>query len=164
MIAGWIGDTWKAASHLTLNLGLRYDVAWDDFLSPGVEDTTLLINTGYAPYGVENFGYRQDTRDLENIAPRAGFAWSPRKSGDFVIHGGSGLYFSTMSEQPVDQQLYNGQTVIANTYTNDGKPGFVLDPTRGVTAAQVLSGRSRCSRRRSSSSPTTCGCRTPGRT
>lgn len=140
MVAGWIGDNWRAGSHLTLNLGLRYDVAWDDFRSPGVADTTLLLNTGFAPFGVEDYGYRQDTRDLKDIAPRAGFAWSPGNSGDFVIHGGSGIYFSTMSEQPVDQQLYNGQRVIANTYYNDGKPGFVLDPTRGVTAAQVLSG------------------------
>ncbi len=38
-------------------------------------------------------------------------------------------------------QLYNGQRVIANTYTNDGKPGFMHDPTRGVTADQVLSGQ-----------------------
>jgi carboxypeptidase family protein len=141
MVAGWIGDNWKAGSRLTLNLGVRYDVAWRDFLSPGVTDTTLLINSGFPSYGVENFGYRQDTRDLKDVAPRTGFAWSPTSSGNLVIHGGSGIYFSTMSEQPVDQQLYNGQRVIANTYTNDGLPGFVQDPTRGVTAAQALSGQ-----------------------
>ena len=140
MIAGWIGDNWKATSHLTLNLGVRYDVAWKDFLSPGVQETTLLIDTGFPGYGLEDFGYRQDTRDLKDIAPRAGFAWSPTDSGGFVIRGGSGIYFSTMSEQPVDQQLYNGQRVIANTYYNDNKPGFVQDPTRGVTSVQVLSG------------------------
>jgi hypothetical protein len=139
MIAAWAGDNWKVSRTLSLNLGLRYDVAWDDFISPGVKDTTLLINTGYPPFGVEDFGYRK-VRDLLNLAPRAGFNWTPTASGDFVIHGGSGLYFSTMSEQPVDQQLYNGQNVIANTYTNDLQPGFIADPTRGVTAQQVLSG------------------------
>jgi hypothetical protein len=141
MIAGWIGDTWKGPRGLTLNLGVRYDLAWDDFVSPGVRNTSVPIDTGYQPYGLEDFGYNDHIRDFTNIAPRFGFAWSPRQSGDFVIHGGSGLYYSTMSEQPVDQQLYNGQNVIANTYTNDGLPGFVQNPTRGVTAAQVLAGQ-----------------------
>jgi hypothetical protein len=140
MVAAWFGDTWRASRRLTFNMGLRYDVAWDDFVSPGVTPTTILINSGYAPYGTEDVGYRNDIRDLKDIAPRFGFSWSPRDGNDLVIHGGSGLYFSTMSEQPVDAQLYNGQTVIANTYVNDGKPGFVADPTRGVTADQVLSG------------------------
>ena len=63
-----------------------------------------------------------------------------------MIHGGSGIYYSTMSEQPVDQQLYNGQNVIGNTYLNDRLPGFVGDPTRGVTAAQVLAEWSRMQR------------------
>ena len=141
MFAGWIGDTWRLPRGVTLNLGARYDVAWDDFVSPGVTPTSILIDSGSAPYGVEDVGYRNDIRSLRDIAPRVGFAWSPRESNDFVIHGGSGLYYSTMSEQPVDMQLYNGQTVIANTYYNDGQPGFVQDPTRGVTAAQVLAGQ-----------------------
>ena len=37
--------------------------------------------------------------------------------------------------------MWNGQRVIANTYVNDGLPGWVLDPTRGVTAEDVLSGK-----------------------
>lgn len=140
MLAGWLGDTWRMSHGLTLNLGARYDVAWKDFVSPGVTPTTILIDSGYAPFGVEDVGYRPDVRSLTDVAPRVGFAWSPSDTGNFIIHGGSGIYYSTMSEQPVDMQLYNGQTVIANTYTNDGGAGFVQDPTRGVTAAQVLSG------------------------
>jgi hypothetical protein len=141
MVAGWIGDTWNTKHNVTFNLGVRYDVAWKDFISPGVANTSLPITTGFAPFGTEQFGYKDDVRDLHDLAPRAGFSWSPAGSSDFVIHGGTGLYYSTMSEQPVDQQLYNGQTVIANTYTNDGKPGFILDPTRGVTASQILAGQ-----------------------
>jgi Carboxypeptidase regulatory-like domain len=138
MVAAWIGDTWRVTHAVTLNLGARYDVAWDDFISPGVEPTSIPIDSGYALFGAEDVGYRSNIRDLKDIAPRVGFAWSP--SSSLVIHGGTGLYYSAMSEQPVDQQLYNGQNVIGNTYTNDGLPGFVQDPTRGVTADQVLSG------------------------
>ena len=46
MIAGWLGDTWRVKPKLTLNLGARYDVAWDDFISPGVKPTSIIINAG----------------------------------------------------------------------------------------------------------------------
>jgi hypothetical protein len=141
-IGAWIGDTWNVGSKLTLNLGVRYDGAWDDFVSPGVTPTDLLITTGDPALGTQNFGYSNNIRDLNNVAPRGGFVWKPRgDSSTFIIHGGSGLYYSSMSEQPVDQQLYNAQNVIGNTYTNTGQPNFVLNPTGGVTAAQVLAGQ-----------------------
>ena len=39
MIAAWIGDTWRVSPRLTLNMGVRYDVAWRDLQPPGVEET-----------------------------------------------------------------------------------------------------------------------------
>jgi hypothetical protein len=66
MIAGWIGDTWRPHTRLSLNMGLRYDVAWKDLVAPGVRETTLLIDSGL---GVQDFGYRNDIRDLNNVAP-----------------------------------------------------------------------------------------------
>lgn len=47
MIAGWIGDTWKTSDRLSLNLGVRYDVAWRDLAPPGVNETTVLIDSGF---------------------------------------------------------------------------------------------------------------------
>ena len=58
-------DEWHAASGLTLNLGLRYDL---QFLGP--------INT-----------------DTNNASPRLGFAWTPSASDDFVVRGSVGLFF-----------------------------------------------------------------------
>ncbi len=140
-IAGWIGDTWRMSSRLTANLGVRYDVGWQDLSPPGLTETDLIIKTGSPVLGTENFGYRNDIRDLNNIAPRAGFAWNVTDKSDLVIRGGTGMYFSTAAaNQPIDQALWNGQRVIANSFVNDGKPGWVLDPTRGVTTADVLSG------------------------
>jgi hypothetical protein len=141
-VAGWIGDTWKITPRVTANMGVRYDVGWQDLSPPGVAETELFINTGNPAFGVENYGYRNDIRDLNNIAPRAGFAWNVTEDNDLVIRGGTGMYFSTAAaNQPIDQALWNGQRVIANTYVNDGQPGWVLDPTRGVTSEDVLSGR-----------------------
>jgi len=138
MFAGWVGDSWRVTDRLTLNMGVRYDVAWKDFIAPGVEETELVFDTGFS---VENYGYRNNIRDLNNVAPRAGFAWNVAGSNDLIIRGGAGLYYSTQGgNQVIDQQLWNGQRVLANSYVNDGRPGFVVDPTRGVTAEDVLSG------------------------
>jgi hypothetical protein len=138
MIAAWIGDTWKVGNKLSLNGGVRYDVAWKDLVAPGVQETTLLIDSGL---GVQDFGYRNDIRDLNNVAPRFGFAWTVTDASDLVIRGGAGLYFSSAnSNQPVNVQTLNGQRVIGNTYENDGLPGWALDPTRGATREDVLTG------------------------
>jgi hypothetical protein len=66
-------DEWKVGSSLTLNLGLRYDL---QFLEP--------VDT-----------------DTNNIAPRAGFAWSPLASHNLVIRGSGGLYFDRVPLRPV---------------------------------------------------------------
>ena len=140
-IAGWIGDTWRVSNRLTANVGVRYDVGWEDLSPPGLTETELIINTGSPAFGIENFGYRNDIRDLNNIAPRVGFAWNVTERNDLVIRGGTGMYYSTAAaNQPIDQALWNGQRVIANSFVNDGRPGWVDDPTRGITSEEVLSG------------------------
>ncbi|MGE0126371.1 MAG: carboxypeptidase regulatory-like domain-containing protein [Vicinamibacterales bacterium] len=135
----WIGDTWKVNDRLTLNLGVRYDLSPGDFTAPGVRETDVIIDNGRY---TTNVGYRNDLRDYNNIAPRVGFAWNVTGSGNTVIRGGSGLFYGHVGGNPSwDQQMWNGQKVIFNSYQNDRLPGFFADPTRGVTAEDILSGR-----------------------
>jgi Carboxypeptidase regulatory-like domain len=140
MLAGWVSDTWKTNNRLTLNLGLRYDVSWSDTYPPDLSETQLLIDNGRD--GLQDYGYRNAIRDLNNVAPRVGFTISPSDRGDFIIRGGTGLYYSQPSAQlPIEDVLWNGQRVYPVTYLNDGKPGWVLDPTRGVTVNDIVSGK-----------------------
>jgi hypothetical protein len=135
----WIGDTWKVNDRLTLNLGVRYDVSPGDFTAPGVRETDVVINNGR---NTTNAGYRNNLRDYNNVAPRVGFAWNVTGSGNTVIRGGSGLFYGHVGGNPSwDQQMWNGQRVIFNSYQNDGRPGFFADPTRGISAEDILSGR-----------------------
>ena len=139
MYAGWAGDTWAVNNRLTLNLGVRYDVAWKDFQSPGNTETVLVIDNGF---DVQDYGYKNNIRDLNNVAPRVGFAWNVTGKNDFVIRGGSGVFFGTQGgNQAVDAQLFGGQRIVVASFANDGKPGFVVDPTRGATASDVLTGK-----------------------
>ncbi|OFW27070.1 MAG: hypothetical protein A3H97_21300 [Acidobacteria bacterium RIFCSPLOWO2_02_FULL_65_29] len=139
MFGVWIGDSWKMHDRFTLNLGLRYDVAWKDFISPGLKETELVFDTGYS---IEDIGYRNNIRDLDDVAPRAGFVWNVGGDANLIIRGGVGLYYSTQGgNQVIDQQLFNGQRVLSNTFENDGLPGFVLDPTRGLKVEDIKAGK-----------------------
>jgi hypothetical protein len=135
----WIGDTWTVNPKLTLNLGVRYDVSPGDFTAPGVDETDVVIDNGLY---TTNAGYRNNLHDYNNVAPRVGFAWNVTGSGNLVIRGGSGLFYGQIGGNPSwDQQMWNGQQVIFNSYQNDRLPGFFDDPTRGVSEDDILSGR-----------------------
>jgi hypothetical protein len=95
----------------------------------------LLIDNGRES---GDFGYKTGIRDLTNVAPRLGFAYNVGGKNDLVIRGGSGIYFATpVSNATYSQQFYNRS--IAAVFLPDG-PGFMENPTRGITAEQFLSG------------------------
>jgi hypothetical protein len=135
----WVGDTWRLNNELTLNLGVRYDMDWGASAPPLVRETDVPIDNGLFS---ENVGYRTDIRDLNNWSPRVGFNYDVSGNGQLVFRGGTGWYYSVpVSNATFDQQLFNGQRVLANTFTNDGRPGWVLDPQHGRTGEDFLSGR-----------------------
>ncbi|MEX2272688.1 MAG: carboxypeptidase regulatory-like domain-containing protein [Vicinamibacterales bacterium] len=137
----WLADNWSVHPRLTLNLGVRYDISWGDFAAPAgtVQETDVIINNGRF---TENVGYRNNLRDLNNVGPRVGFVWDATGRGNMVIRGGTGIFYSGIGGNPVwDTQLWNGQKIIYNSYANDRLPGFIADPTRGVSDDDVLSGR-----------------------
>lgn len=135
----WLGDTWNLNSRLTVNLGVRYDLDYGAMAPPLVRETDVVIDNGLFS---ENVGYRTDIRDYNNVSPRGGINYDVTGDGRLVIRGGSGLYYmSPVSELAFVHQMFNGQRVLANSFRNDGQPGFLQDPMRGVTEADVLDGR-----------------------
>lgn len=137
--AMWFGDTWAVNSKLTLNLGVRYDVDWGATAPPGVRESSVIINNGKF---TENVGFKNGIRDLNNYAARVGFSWNVLGDNTMVIRGGTGLYYGLpTSELAFDSQMFNGQRILVNSYVNDGLPGFIDNPSRGVVAADYFSGR-----------------------
>jgi hypothetical protein len=134
----WLGDTWRVGSRLTVNFGVRWDVAWNAAATPDTVENTIPIDNGSAAAGTDlpgigagDFGYRNDIRDLGNIAPRAGFTWNVGGTNDFVVRGGTGLYWAL----PQTQYTYSPQLfsrMVTASFNNDGLPGFLTDPTRGI--------------------------------
>lgn len=101
----FVQDDWKVSNKLTLNLGARYDY----FFRPS-ERTGRSYNiiSGIPPISNLVFnatGQPMFQRDLNNFAPRVGFAWTltPRT----VLRGGYGIFYAP-------QQASVGVTTSAN--------------------------------------------------
>jgi len=135
----WLGDTWRASSKVTVNMGFRYDADPNVSAPPYITETSLIINNGLF---TEDVGYRNNIRDMNNWSPRVGFSYDPVGDGKLAIRGGTGVYYGHPTHNGTFVvQLQNGQRLLNSTFRNDGLPGFALDPTRGVTNDQVVQGR-----------------------
>jgi hypothetical protein len=137
--AFWAGDNWRIMKRLTLNLGLRFDADPGVSAPPYINQTDVVINNGLF---TENVGYRNNIRDWNNWSPRVGFNYDVRGDGRLAIRGGTGLYYGRPTHNHTfTVQLQNGQRMLSGTFPNDGQPGFVVNPTRGVTSQDVVDGR-----------------------
>ncbi|MDT4968279.1 MAG: hypothetical protein QOJ64_3016 [Acidobacteriota bacterium] len=78
-------DSWKIANRFTFNYGVSYRVdsnLWNhDLGHPAI--IAPLFGKGTAP----------SPKDMNNIAPRVGFAWDVAGNGRTVIRGGVGMYY-----------------------------------------------------------------------
>jgi hypothetical protein len=87
-------DNWRAATRLTISAGLRYD-----YLSPPVDkdDRANLYDlssgqlVAVGSNGMPRGGYEADGN---NLAPRAGFAWTIDEKATTVLRGGYGIYYN----------------------------------------------------------------------
>jgi hypothetical protein len=101
----YLQDDYKAASNLTFNIGIRYDLepgrterydklSWFNFdaVSPLASLNPQLANVrgGLQFVGGPN-GPRQFNTDINNVGPRFGFAYSP--GSKTVIRGGYGFFY-----------------------------------------------------------------------
>jgi hypothetical protein len=114
--AAFIQDKWRMGKHLTLSLGLRYDL----------EKLPLPQNDN------PRFGSPNDYPfDKNNIAPRVGFAYDVKADGKMVVRGGYGRFYDKTHLELVSGVITNG--VFSNSFvvsfpTNNADPG----PSQGV--------------------------------
>jgi hypothetical protein len=82
-------DQWKINSHLSLDLGMRYE-----FTSVPFSERLQNLNAGSSVPGLINFNTPQP--QYGNFAPRVGFAYSPGTSGNTSIRGGFGIAYDVL--------------------------------------------------------------------
>ncbi|MEO7145294.1 MAG: carboxypeptidase regulatory-like domain-containing protein, partial [Bryobacteraceae bacterium] len=132
----FLQDDWRVNRRLTLNLGLRYEVPlpwvspqnyWAT-LHPGQQSTVFPgAPTGLVYYGDKGVPRGMIPTDLNNLAPRIGFAWDPFGSGRTSVRGAFGVFYDAINAniiQNADQPFRYAFTIPA--------PYSFTDPLRGV--------------------------------
>ena len=95
--AYFVNDEWKVTPRLTVTLGLRYDYfskykQSDDKFADIYQNGFVVAQTVFAKDSRYGRGLIQP--DYNNFGPRFGFAWRPPSSGETVLRGGYGLYYT----------------------------------------------------------------------
>jgi hypothetical protein len=85
----YIQDDWRWKSNLTLNLGLRYEMATIPTEIHGKLSNLRDITSGTPHLGDPFFASNPTTKNFE---PRIGFAWDPFRNGRMAVRGGAGLF------------------------------------------------------------------------
>jgi outer membrane receptor protein involved in Fe transport len=90
-------DDWRVSPHLTLNLGLRYELDTDVKNISRVDEINPLVTP---------FLRGTRSRDKNNFGPRVGFNYSS-SDGRTSIHGGYGIYYDriTLEIQTLERGL-----------------------------------------------------------
>jgi hypothetical protein len=148
IVQGYIQDDWNVNSRLTLNLGLRYELALP-FYETADHYSNLILEPGPL-YGrvldvsqAEANGYRRSfvDPDFNNLAPRAGLAYKATQKT--VVRSAFGVFYGRDENIPVARRPTNNPPYfIQKTYTSDqinplirlatGFPADALDPVNIV--------------------------------
>jgi hypothetical protein len=131
----FVQDDWKATNDLTLNLGVRWDefplYAEDSGRIGNFDPATLTLNR--AKGGGNNLS---STRH-NNIAPRAGFAYSFGGKRQYVLRGGAGIFYGLEGFGGDYPLILNSPNV---NQTFSGPSNFQIGPpVASVTDPPVLS-------------------------
>jgi Carboxypeptidase regulatory-like domain/TonB-dependent Receptor Plug Domain/TonB dependent receptor len=113
----YLQDDWRWRPNLTLNLGLRYEMA--TMLTETRGKLSNLRNLSDASPHLGSPFFSNPT--LKNFEPRVGFAWDPFRNGKTAVRGGVGMF----DVLPLAYQfiLLTNQAAPFFSYTSVNNPG-----------------------------------------
>jgi hypothetical protein len=129
---GFVQDSWKIKSNLTLNYGLRYQYNGVPFETGG-NFSNLFQNadssaTSFAFTEVgPGTGHDLYHNDYSNIEPRVGFAWDPFKNSKTSIRGGYGIFHDRIFDNLFGNARGNPpfQQTVFNSFSGTATPETV---------------------------------------
>jgi hypothetical protein len=121
----FLSDDWKLSPRFTLSLGLRYDIS----MALGEKDN--LAANFFPDRGLVNLGAGIDRlydTDMNNVGPRAGFAWDINGDGRTALRGGYALSYD----------VGNFAAVHAPYVINGARTGSFTNPSLGVYSVSLF--------------------------
>lgn len=139
-LAFYAQDSWRATKRLTINFGVRYDAELTQTIAPvGFRDPLTGINLSSADIlaAQDAMNVQQGfPRDLNNFAPRFGFAYDVFGNGKTVVRGSAGLYY----DHPLLAVAFNSDIADASQQQQAVLTAGSPAPTGLLNAAQVFHG------------------------
>jgi hypothetical protein len=111
--AGYIQDDWKVRPNMTVNLGMRYEF-FGGLTNKGFSINNMVLSSASGDQIINSRLALTDTlypSTGDAFAPKIGFAWQPPSgplSGKLVVHGGFGVSFDNLDEEPISPAYENG--------------------------------------------------------
>jgi Carboxypeptidase regulatory-like domain/TonB dependent receptor-like, beta-barrel len=118
-LSGFVQDDLRVSNRLQLNLGLRYEVDTDVNNQSRVDDLNPIVLP---------FVHDERQRDMNNLAPRIGFAWAINDTA-LLLRGGYGIYYDriVLEIQSLERGL-DGRALPIEVRAGNV---FFLDPATG---------------------------------
>lgn len=113
--SSYFNDSWRVTPRLTLNLGLRWEVASppsnnDDVKPLALNNSNPSSNINFAPVGTLLWN-----TTYNNFSPRVSFAWDITGDSKTVLRAGFGLYYETDNTENVFQAFKNSFPFVNGT-------------------------------------------------
>lgn len=139
----YLQDDWKITPHLTLNLGVRYDISWGfkEIHDRHSNFDPFATNPQTGMLGVLRYSGIDEPQsfmnlDKNNFGPRIGFAWDPSGNGRTAIRGGYGLLYLPIESGAIvpDNQNALGFSVDTQFVAAGGGPVPAFQFSQGPAA------------------------------
>ena len=140
ILGGFLQDSWRVASNVTVNAGVRYDVEF----TPTFAAINALSQTAQDALGIT----QGIPRDYNNVAPRIGVAWDPTRDGKTAVRASYGLFYDhPLLGLAFDSDVADG-TQAPQLIIGPGAPSACNTATNGISglnsASNVFQGLLSC--------------------